>query len=591
MFTADAAALMIGGFAVSAAAMPACIRAASRLGLLDRPGHRKEQSASVPLLGGAGIFAGILLPLAAHVLLEPDALMPAERAKIWTVLAASLALAAAGLADDRRPMSPRAKAAVQASVAALFAWFGYRFDFLQFPGIPPLGLHLLAVPFTAMWIVAVVNGFNLADGSDGLAGSIAAASAVIVALCGARSGDGAALALSAACAGAALAFLLFNWKPARVYMGDAGSQGIGMLIAALLVSLGQESPAFMRDPILSEGTFVDYHVPLATAAAIYPLAEAALSALRRAVASRPIGRADLGHIHHRLKAAGWSAPLIALWAAGTAAMSGAGVVLMLTSFRGLSVWFFLAAAFILTAGLGLGGCLDTFLPSGIRIARPSHALAERFAAMQKAKLELAATVDAAWRIFEEACIEFGVERYRAMAASGIDGDTAARGGASAQDVGSPEAGRQEAGGAGTPKAAGTCAEADARFKQRLGASALTASASGAGSASGPPAVPGERLRTDRPALLREWVRPPDAAPEHLVPIFSASMPRAVSDRADATNGGAWIEWEAIARWSGKDIETDCRTIFSELARIAIERARELGAGGPKADPGGAAHPA
>ncbi|MCX7804676.1 MAG: undecaprenyl/decaprenyl-phosphate alpha-N-acetylglucosaminyl 1-phosphate transferase [Planctomycetota bacterium] len=528
MFPVDAVALVAGGFAVSLAAMPVCIRAAKHLGLLDSPGHRKEQEVTVPLLGGVGIFAGILLPVGLHSALRPDAILPADRARIWTALAASLALAAAGLADDRRPMSPRVKFAAQAAVATIFAWFGYRFDFLQLPGLPPLNLYPLAVPFTAIWIVAVVNGFNLIDGSDGLAGSVAATAAVTVALCGARAGDTAALSLGAACAGASLGFLLFNWKPARVYMGDAGSQGIGMLAAAMLVSLGQDRPAFMRDPILSEGSFVDYHVPLATAAAVYPLLEAALSAVRRVLAGRPVGRADLGHIHHRLKAAGWSPQWIAAWAAAATASSGAGIVLMFSAFRGLSVWFFLLTAFLLTAALGLGGCLDALHPSGIRGARPRHALVERFAAMQKARLDLAATAGDVWRALEEACVEFGIETYRAFSAA------AGRGGTVRSGTESP--------------APGTAV---------------------------PPPASGAAPARSGPIPIREWRRPPGAKPEHLILLPRDQVPRAISDMVASADGGTWIEWTGESRWIGRDLEVDCRTVFSELARHAIEKIREL----------------
>ena len=203
---------------------------ASRLGFVDHPTGRKVHVTPIPLGGGLGLGLGLVLGTAIG-LLAGDAPFAPRAVLAW--LAGLLVVVIVGLKDDRSPMSPLAKLAGQV-VAALVLVLG--------TGVPaPSALAGFAVPMAVVAAVALMNACNFLDNMDGILGGIAVVCALgfaIMAPPGSAAAHGAA-----ALAGGALGFLAYNFSPARIFMGDAGSLAVGYTLAALALSLAPGSLA------------------------------------------------------------------------------------------------------------------------------------------------------------------------------------------------------------------------------------------------------------------------------------------------------------------------------------------------------------
>ena len=200
----------------------ALARVAGRLALLDRPNERSLHVRVTPRGGGLAIVAG-----AAAGLLAAGERMPAAAA---IVLGGAGALALVGLADDRYQLSVRLRLVLEGVAALAIAALTGGIPRLPLPAPLDLPLGLLAIPAAILWVVALVNFFNFIDGIDGLAGAQAVITGIGVAACG---WNPAAAAIGAAVAGGSAGFLAFNWAPARIFMGDAGSLALGYTFASL----------------------------------------------------------------------------------------------------------------------------------------------------------------------------------------------------------------------------------------------------------------------------------------------------------------------------------------------------------------------
>lgn len=296
--------LALGALALTAALVPLVIRLARRTGFLDVPGPRKIHAQPMPYGGGFAVAAGFFAALATSVALD----LPHLGAKTLLVFTCgSLVMLAMGAVDDRRRLSARFKLLVQAIAATGVAAGGERLEI--FDAGPWIGGAV-----TVIWIVAVTNAFNLLDHMDGLSSGVAAIALgafLVVALQTGQPGMASAVApLLGACAG----FLLWNFPPAKIFLGDAGSLFIGFWLACLTVSF-----TFYREKYL----LYTYGVPLAVLAV--PLFDTASVVLIRLLRRKPIFEGDTNHLAHRLAALGMSRRLAVLTvyaltlAAGTAA--------------------------------------------------------------------------------------------------------------------------------------------------------------------------------------------------------------------------------------------------------------------------------
>ncbi len=285
--------LFLVAFFLAAAFTPLARSLARRLGLVDVPdGGRKRHRKAIPLAGGYAILPAFILPLVLFILFpgvfHADT-VPANTADRLGLLGAGALIALfMGAMDDKYDLRARWKLVFQV-VAALFAYAGgCRISILSNPfGGGNLSLGILALPVTLFWFLGCMNAINLVDGMDGLAAGVALFATLTGLVVALSHGNVLAAILCVALLGAISGFLLYNFPPASVFLGDAGSMVLGFLVAAL--SLLDSTKA---------GTAVGLLVPLLALG--LPVFDTALAIIRRVGRGLPIACPDRRHIHHVL---------------------------------------------------------------------------------------------------------------------------------------------------------------------------------------------------------------------------------------------------------------------------------------------------
>ncbi len=313
------------------------IRLAPRWGLVDKADAafaHKADARAVPTLGGVGIFAAVALPLvgaviAAHAL--PDGIwasvhgdlasnMPGLRSQTslgLAVLGGLLAMHVLGLVDDRRALGPGAKLAVQMLVAAVLAG---AFDLRVFHFLDGYGAAgwIGSIAITVLWVTVITNAMNYMDNMDGLSAGVGAIVAAIYLVATLIQGQWFVAGFCALIVGGLLGFLVFNFHPARLYMGDGGSLVLGMALAVVSIrttyyldpALPPVEAAIQPDaPSRVHGVLM----PLIVMAV--PLYDLASVTLLRLLQGRNPFRGDKQHFSHRLvrKGLGVRGAVIVIW--------------------------------------------------------------------------------------------------------------------------------------------------------------------------------------------------------------------------------------------------------------------------------------
>ncbi len=276
-------------FVVTAVATPAVRGFARRQGWVDRPdGGRKAHVGPVPAIGGLAIAMGVVAGMMMlYWLLDSEALGIALPAPAFWIGAAAMLVV--GVVDDIKGVGFKSKFAVQLAVAYMLLHAGYRVDVsvLPFVGPEPFDQALFAIPITLLWIVGVINAVNLMDGLDGLAAGVAFICLASLAFVFGIHGHVGLVLIAVLICGALAAFLLFNFNPATIFMGDSGSLVLGYVLAVFaLEGRGHVDPAIaLLIPVVALGL---------------PLLDTGLSVVRRARSRRSIFAPDRDHIHHRM---------------------------------------------------------------------------------------------------------------------------------------------------------------------------------------------------------------------------------------------------------------------------------------------------
>ncbi|MGH2838730.1 MAG: glycosyltransferase family 4 protein, partial [Thermoleophilaceae bacterium] len=273
---------------VAFAVTPPVARLATRMGVVHHPRERDLHERPVPGLGGLAILAAVLVAALFF--------MPAGQ-QTRGIIGGAIAITLVGAIDDIRPggLHPALKLAGQFAAAAIPVFSGVRVENLTLPFIDPISLGNWGYPLTLVGIVAVANIVNFTDGADGLAAgvcTIAAATFAIIALSFSDERLDAAI-LAALTAGAALGFLWHNFHPASVFMGDAGSNLLGLLLACIAVQ-----------GVLKTAAVVALVFPLVVLAV--PILDTAFVVAKRFKYRRPAWEADTEHFHHRMARIGFS---------------------------------------------------------------------------------------------------------------------------------------------------------------------------------------------------------------------------------------------------------------------------------------------
>jgi UDP-GlcNAc:undecaprenyl-phosphate GlcNAc-1-phosphate transferase len=275
--------LLVIALTITVALIPPLANAAGRFRLLDRPGDRKVHDAPIPRIGGIAMAVGTLLPLTLM------ASQPGEWAAIYGGVAILLAM---GILDDRIELAWHWKLAAQIAACALAVGVGgvsiESATFTERIELPALVSFALSFVF----LVGVTNAINLSDGLDGLAGGTTLLSVLAIGWISFSSGNYPVASTTAALAGALLGFLRFNTHPARVFMGDSGSQVLGFLAGVVAIKATQ-----------GDDSTVSAALPLLLLA--WPILDTLTVMTERIRSGRSPFAADRRHFHHRLLSLGF----------------------------------------------------------------------------------------------------------------------------------------------------------------------------------------------------------------------------------------------------------------------------------------------
>lgn len=308
---------------LTAAATPAVISLARRFGWIAEPEADRWHTKPTALMGGAAMFFGTAV---ASALVVGDAIH-------WPLWAGAALMFVVGFVDDLRRLPPAAKLLSQVVAAGVLLVGGYAFA--------PGWSVWLSVPLTFAWVIGVTNAVNLLDNMDGLAAGIAAIAALFLAVFTARAGDLPDASIAAAVGGAALGFLIFNFNPAKIFMGDGGSLFLGYSVAALSTVLHGEASR----PV----SLAYYLVPIAVLAV--PIFDTTLVTVLRTLAGRSISQGGRDHTSHRLVVAGLSERSAVLVLYGVSLVSAGLAMYLLYA----DIAFFYALVIYLLVGMSIFG--------------------------------------------------------------------------------------------------------------------------------------------------------------------------------------------------------------------------------------------
>jgi len=304
---------------LNAVLTPLILQVSRRKNWVDEPNYRTVHKDPVPRLGGVGLFSSIalvLLGLFAADQVWPGLVPPGS----WTLSALLLVLGlgsthSLGLLDDFVELRAIYKLLLQLLGALLAIGAGLSFDHLQIPFTKiTLELGNFAPFVTLVWVVGITNAVNLIDGMDGLAGGFSLISLASVGTFALLTGQALPAIVSFVAVGAVLAFLVFNFPPAKLFMGDSGSLTLGYLLAVLPLWGGEHS--LMAQCWLLPVVLV-----------LVPMSDTLAAILRRLRENRPIWSPDKAHMHHKLLAMGLSTKQVLAIVFAATLVTGAPVVL------------------------------------------------------------------------------------------------------------------------------------------------------------------------------------------------------------------------------------------------------------------------
>lgn len=212
---------------------------ALRLGMVDLPGPRKVHLTPIPLLGGVAMYVAVMMALMIAVIFAFDG--PA-RAQIAGIVVGATVVAGTGFLDDRRLLHHQVKLFVGMPVAALILLFTGIHAQVFSVLVGGRSGYLLDALLTVVWVVGITASFSILDHMDGLCAGIAAVASVSFAIIAFLNGQTLVTILAAAVLGAATGFLRWNFKPAKIFMGDGGAMFLGFLMATLGLKLRLERP-------------------------------------------------------------------------------------------------------------------------------------------------------------------------------------------------------------------------------------------------------------------------------------------------------------------------------------------------------------
>lgn len=271
--------IFLSSFLFSAIILPRLSHIAEKIGLIDQPNERKIHNKPMPLVGGLGMIMALSL----------TSLLFFPLAHLRGFFSGLIILTITGFLDDFKEIDHYWKFIAQAVAVTLMISFS-KTVLLSFGDLFSTGqinLGIFAVPLTYFCVIGVINSINMIDGLDGLAGGLSLISLISFAILSYVNNQMELMYLSLGLGGAVLGFLIYNWPPSRLFMGDAGSLSLGFSLAFLSIAITQVK---------------DSHVPPVAPLLILaiPIVDTVTVMIERILRGRSPFYADRTHIHHRL---------------------------------------------------------------------------------------------------------------------------------------------------------------------------------------------------------------------------------------------------------------------------------------------------
>ncbi|CAM3953260.1 glycosyltransferase family 4 protein [Mesobacillus thioparans] len=265
-------------FVCSILITPIIKKLAFKVGATDRPNQRKVHEKIMPRMGGLAIY----ISFAAGVLI-----MNPQSPYHLAIVAGSIIIVLTGVLDDIFELQARYKFLNQVAAALIVVlWGGIDVDFINLPFGGRLEFGAFSVPITILWIVGVTNAINLIDGLDGLAAGVSSIALISISGMAIVMGDVYVMTIGFLLLASTLGFLIFNFHPAKIFMGDTGALFLGYMIAVLSL-LGFKNV-----------TFISFIIPVIMLGV--PMTDTIFAIIRRLVKKAPLAAPDKSHLHHCL---------------------------------------------------------------------------------------------------------------------------------------------------------------------------------------------------------------------------------------------------------------------------------------------------
>jgi len=261
------------------------------IGSIDKPIARSTHTKATPKSGGISIILAIFTTILLLIIFDKLVL----NKLLAGFLIGGILVVLLGIYDDLKDINPWQKVILEIAIALLVYYCGFKIDLITNPFGATIDIGILSVPVTVLWFLLIMNSINLIDGLDGLAVGIVAIVGTILGLAGIWCNNAIVAYISFATVGACLGFLRYNFHPASIFLGDAGSLFLGFLIASLSVAGNAQ---------FKGATALTLLIPIIVLS--FPLMDTVHAVFRRLKTPDSIFRADKKHLHHKMLEIGLS---------------------------------------------------------------------------------------------------------------------------------------------------------------------------------------------------------------------------------------------------------------------------------------------
>lgn len=270
--------MLVVCFIASILLTPLVKKLAFKVGAMDKPEKRKVHHKIMPRMGGLAIYISFII---GALVINPD------KAYHYPILIGSVIIVLTGMLDDIYNLSAKIKFVAQTIAAVIVVvWGGVQVEFINLPFGGQLEFGYLDIPITILWIVGITNAINLIDGLDGLASGVSCIALFTITGMAMIMGNGYVIAISSIVLASTLGFLLFNFYPAKIFLGDTGALFLGYIIAVMSL-LGFKNV-----------TLISFVIPVIILGV--PISDTFFAIIRRLVNKQPLMAPDKSHLHHCL---------------------------------------------------------------------------------------------------------------------------------------------------------------------------------------------------------------------------------------------------------------------------------------------------